>query len=141
MARSDWSRSGPSPATVLPISMSPAYQNSSAPARTPSEKRRTMSDIPSLEALLGARGPTQAWFDASIRELGPFTEPTFDDERFLAVFSSAGRSLGKASVALTEAEAARLRAGGISWPIDGWCVDELGRVLLLGRAFRDLPAA
>ena len=100
-----------------------------------------MSDIPSLEALLGARGPTQTWFEASIRELGPFTEPAFDDERFLAVFSSAGRLLGKASVALTDAEAARLRAGGISWPIDGWCLDELGRTLLLGRAFRDLSPA
>src|SRR5712691_4205971 len=107
MARSDWSRSGPSPATVLPISMSPAYQNSSAPARTPSEKRFTMSDTPSLEVLLGARGSIEAWFRGSIRDLAPFTEPAFDDERFLAVFSSAGRALGKTSVALTEAEAAR----------------------------------
>jgi hypothetical protein len=97
-----------------------------------------MSDIPSLEVLLGTRGSTEAWFAASIRDLGPFTEPAFDDERFLAVFSSAGRLLGKASLALTETEALRLRAAGIDWRIDGWSLDELGRVLLLGRAFRDL---
>jgi hypothetical protein len=97
-----------------------------------------MSDIPSLEVLLGARGSAQGWFDASIRDLGLFTEATFDDERFLALFSSAGRSLGKASVTLTEVEASRLRAGGISWPLDGWGIDELGRVLLVGRVFRDL---
>jgi len=97
-----------------------------------------MSDASSLEVLLGARRSAEVWLEASIRDLGPFSAPLFDEERFLSIFSSAGRLLGKASVALEETDAARLEAGGIRWPIDGWGLDELGRVILLGRAFRDL---
>jgi hypothetical protein len=97
-----------------------------------------MSDASSLEVLLGARRSAEVWLEGSIRDLGPFSAPDFDEERFLSVFSSAGRFLGKASVKLDETEAARLEAGGIRWPIDGFCLDELGRVILLGRAFREL---
>jgi hypothetical protein len=98
-----------------------------------------MSDTSSLEFLLGARSAVEPWLETSLRELGLFSPSTFDDERFLSVFSSAGRSLGKAPVGLTPTEAKELEAGGLSWPIDGWCLDELGRIILLGRAFQRLP--
>jgi hypothetical protein len=98
-----------------------------------------MSDTSSLEFLLDARGPAEVWLESSIRDLGPFSAPPFDDERFLSVFSSAWRFLGKSSLELPETDVARLEAGGITWRIDGWGLDELGRIILLGRAFRELP--
>jgi len=100
-----------------------------------------MPDTSSLEVLLGARGSVETWLEASTRNLGPFSGPTFDDERFLSIFSSAGRSLGKTLVGLTDTEAARLEAAGVGWRIDGFGLDELGRVVLLGRAFRELSPA
>src|SRR6185436_7504392 len=121
-----------------PISMPAAYQISPLPARAPSDKRAFMSGTSSLELLLGARGRAASWLEASTRDLGPFSAPSFDDERFLSVYSSAGRFLGKASVELDAIEASQLEASGIDWPIEGWGLDELGRVVLLGRAFRDL---
>jgi hypothetical protein len=86
-----------------------------------------------LEDLLAARAPVKAWLDTAKKEIGAGDEP------FLIAFASAGRPLGKAPIALEPGEAARLASSGVSWPIDGWGTDELGRVLLLGAAFSAVP--
>src|SRR5262249_2754487 len=91
-----------------------------------------------LEELLAARAHVKAWLDAAKREIGAFGAD-FEDERFLLAYSSAARHLGKASIALEAGEAERLASSGVTWPIDGWGMDELGRVLLLGPAFAALP--
>lgn len=49
----------------------------------------------------------------------------------MRAFGEAGRVLGKAALSLEESERAALRQGGVTWPIDRWGVDELGRALLL----------
>ena len=90
-----------------------------------------------LEELLAARATIGAWLAEAQHEIGPF-DAAFDDERFLLVFSSAGRHLGKASIALGASEAARLEERGVGFRIDGWGVDELGRISLLGEAFARL---
>jgi hypothetical protein len=91
-----------------------------------------------LEELLAARAPVKAWLDGVKNEVGAFSAD-FDDERFLLAFSSAARHLGKASIALEPGEAARLASSGVTWSIDGWGTDELGRVLLLGAALGARP--
>jgi hypothetical protein len=50
---------------------------------------------------------------------------------FVRAFGEAGRVLGKAALSLEESERAALRQAGVTWPIDRWGVDELGRALLL----------
>jgi hypothetical protein len=94
--------------------------------------------IAPLEELLDARAPLRAWLEDAKREVGHF-DADFDDERFLLVFSSAARHLGKGPIALHAAEIARLASSGVGWSIEGWGMDELGRVLLLGSAFGGLP--
>ena len=94
--------------------------------------------IRSLEGLLTTRGTIASWLDAARRGIGAFSSAHFDDERFLLAFSSAGRSLGKAALALTASESERLASNGATWSIDGWGADELGRVLFLGAAFAEL---
>jgi hypothetical protein len=91
-----------------------------------------------LEELLAARASVKSWLDAAKRQVGGFTAD-FDDETFLLAFSSAARHLGKGSIALQSDERAHLVSSGVGWPIDGWGMDELGRVLLLGAAFAALP--
>jgi len=54
-------------------------------------------------------------------------------ERFLVEFSSATRRLGKKPLALEEDERASLRAAGITWSLDAWGLDELGRAIALVR--------
>lgn len=55
-------------------------------------------------------------------------------------WSGAARRLGRAPLAVTDAEAATLRAGGAFVP-EGWGADECGRVLLLLAAMGAIPAA
>jgi hypothetical protein len=47
------------------------------------------------------------------------------------VFTSATRRLGRARLAPTEDEIARLAAAGVSWPVGTWGADDLGRAALL----------
>src|SRR4051812_34963917 len=96
--------------------------------------------IQSLEELLTARAESRKRFDALTSEQ-KLDDPTLEDDRFLFAFSSVGRRLGKGPIAPTARESEHLLAGGIDWPLDGWGTDELGRVLLLGKAFARLPPA
>jgi hypothetical protein len=96
--------------------------------------------IRSLEGLLAARGAIASWLDAARRDIGALSSADFDDERLLLAFSSAGRPLGKAALAITADESERLASQGVTWRLDGWGVDELGRVLFLGAAFDELDA-
>jgi hypothetical protein len=56
-------------------------------------------------------------------------------------FTAATRRLGRACLAPTEEEIARLAGAGVSWPIGTWGADELGRVTLLVAAAAHWPAA
>jgi len=93
-----------------------------------------------LDRLLATRGTIAAWLGAALREVGPFSAD-FDEERFFLAFSSAGRALGKAPLALAADESEALARGGVTWRIDGWSADELGRVMFLGAAFAELEPA
>jgi len=55
-------------------------------------------------------------------------------QEFGSAYASTARKLGKAALLLTEKERGGLATAGIDWPLDGWDVDELGRVILLLRA-------
>lgn len=46
-------------------------------------------------------------------------------------FTAAARYLGKGALGLRAEETTRLQALRVEWPIDGWGLDELGRVALL----------
>ena len=87
-----------------------------------------------LRALIASRPAATAWFEGSLREVGP----KFDEQRFQAAFSAAGRKLGRTPLDVTPAEAERLSAAGIDWPVHPWGTDELGRVALLTSAFAQL---
>lgn len=66
--------------------------------------------------------------------LGPIVsgnaEP-FTHDVFAAAFAAAARRLGKATLTTTADEDAALARLGITWPLGGWGLDELGRVALL----------
>jgi hypothetical protein len=61
-------------------------------------------------------------------------------ERFYRFFSQASRKLGRAPLVLSPAEAERLRACGLTWPLVHWCIDDLGRAALLLLASAQLSA-
>jgi hypothetical protein len=95
-----------------------------------------------LVRLLAAR-EAAAWLDGALADTG-LHAPPFDEARFFSAFSGAGRRLGKAPATLTGDERGVLARDGIDWRLDAWCVDELGRAVLLLEAFRVLsppPAA
>jgi len=115
--------------------MPPSYQTSPELAAMDLEPTAT-TRTSQLCALVASRPSAKAWFEGSLREV----EPMFDEHRFHAIFSAAGRLLGRAPLGVTLVEAGRLRAAGIDWPIDPWRIDELGRVVLLASAFEHLPA-
>ncbi|HEX9298118.1 MAG TPA: EboA domain-containing protein [Thermoanaerobaculia bacterium] len=100
-----------------------------------------IASIHLLEEQFAARPAAKAWFDTATADTGLASSSTFDDERFLLVFSSATRRLGKAAFAPSEAERERLRAQGIHWQVETWGLDELGRAVLLAHAFERLPPA
>ncbi|HSN98566.1 MAG TPA: EboA domain-containing protein [Candidatus Nanopelagicales bacterium] len=62
------------------------------------------------------------------------TLPEFDHDGFLAELAGAPRWLGKAPIQLDTAEQEALRATGVTWPLDGWPLDQLGRVAMLAIA-------
>jgi hypothetical protein len=99
------------------------------------------SGIRTLEELLTGRGAIATWLEAARRDVGAFSSADFDDERFLLAFSSAGRKLGKAPLAVAAEESQRLTSRGVNWSLDGWGADELGRALFLGAAFAELAPA
>jgi hypothetical protein len=64
-----------------------------------------------------------------------------DRGALLEAFTAATRRLGRARLAPTEEEIARLAGAGVSWPIGTWGADELGRVALLVAAAAHWPEA
>jgi hypothetical protein len=62
-----------------------------------------------------------------------------DRGALLEGFTAATRRLGRARLAPTEEEIARLGGAGVSWPIGTWGADELGRVALLVAAAAHWP--
>lgn len=83
-----------------------------------------------LEAIVCARvgEPAATWFVAAVAAV------RHDFTQFGPRWSGAGRRLGRNPVALTAEEKAR-----VPFPVDGWGLDELGRVLLLTTAMGALP--
>ncbi|WP_433933714.1 EboA domain-containing protein [Sorangium cellulosum] len=65
----------------------------------------------------------------------------FDRDRFLATFTAAARTLGKAPLVLQADERDALKAAGVSAAIDGWRLDELGRATMIALVSRNLPAS
>jgi hypothetical protein len=62
-----------------------------------------------------------------------------DRGALLESFTAATRRLGRARLAPSEEEIARLGGAGVSWPIGAWGADELGRVALLVAAAAHWP--
>jgi hypothetical protein len=62
-----------------------------------------------------------------------------DRGALLEGFTAATRRLGRARLAPTEEEIARLAGAGVSWPIGAWGADELGRIALLVAAAAHWP--
>jgi len=78
--------------------------------------------------ILGDRA--RSWLaDAVAATNGPL-----DRDGFATAFAIAARRAGPAPPRLEEAEASRLRAAGITWPIAEWGLDGLARAALLLRA-------
>lgn len=79
-----------------------------------------------LADLLGARADARAsgWLESTRTAPG-------DRGRLVEAFALASRKLGKAPVAPTAEEWRVLAETGLTWPIDTWGADELGRVTLL----------
>ncbi|WP_437815403.1 EboA domain-containing protein [Sorangium sp. So ce1078] len=68
------------------------------------------------------------------------TSTWFDRDRFLSTFTAAARALGKAPLGLDADERDALEAAGAAGAVDGWRLDELGRITLLASVSRRLPA-
>jgi hypothetical protein len=62
------------------------------------------------------------------------TSAPLDRDGFATAFALATRQAGQALPALAPAEAARLRAAGVTWPIALWGLDGVARAALLLRA-------
>jgi len=62
------------------------------------------------------------------------TSAPLDRDGFATAFAIAARRAGSAPPRLEEAEASRLRAAGVTWPIAEWGLDGLARAALLLRA-------
>ena len=81
--------------------------------------------------------PAREWLARTSATVG--AEP--DRGALLEAFTAATRRLGRARLAPTEEEVARLGGAGVSWPIGTWGVDEVGRILLLVAAATHWPEA
>jgi hypothetical protein len=81
--------------------------------------------------------PSREWLERTVAALGAAP----DRGALLEAFTAASRRLGRARLAPTEAEMARLDGAGVSWPIGSWGADELGRVALLVAAAAHWPEA
>jgi hypothetical protein len=88
--------------------------------------------------LIGRRGgaPARRWLEEARATVGP----PLDHDAFTAAFVTAARRIGKAPLEPSPEEASRLAALGITWPVSGWRVDELGRAALFLIAAGRLPA-
>jgi hypothetical protein len=93
--------------------------------RIPSAGRRWQERLEGITGVQLGEGLARASFT---------TLPEFDRDGFLAQFTGAPRSLGKDPLALTAAERGTLVAAGVTWPIEGWPLDQLGRVGMLALA-------
>ena len=76
-----------------------------------------MQAVPVLAAMLEARKP--GWLAAARAQ------------DIAVACASAARALGKDALQVSAAERDRLASAGVSWAIDHWSNDELGRVVLL----------
>jgi hypothetical protein len=81
--------------------------------------------------------PSREWLERTFAALGAAP----DRGALLEAFTAATRRLGRARLAPTEAEMARLNGAGVTWPIGSWGADELGRVALLVAAAAHWPEA
>lgn len=81
--------------------------------------------------------PAREWLARTSAAIGAAP----DHGAFLEAFTAAARRLGRARLAPTEEETARLAGAGVSWPIGTWGADELGRVALLVTAAAHWPEA
>lgn len=100
----------------------------------------TLSLVESLLRALVERRvepPAREWFARACAAIA--AEP--DRGALLEAFTAAARRLGRARLAPTEEETARLAGAGVSWPIGTWGADELGRVALLVTAAAHWPEA
>lgn len=82
-----------------------------------------------LLEVLDRRIPTTArrWLARGTRAGGA----GFDAGVFLHSFAEAGTFLGEDRLELAADERDRLREAGVTWPLGGWTLDDLGRVVLL----------
>ncbi|MCK6545225.1 EboA domain-containing protein [Myxococcota bacterium] len=78
-------------------------------------------------------GPARAWLDAERAWIDGARSAGFDARRFSASFTAMTRRLGKAALALDDAEVLRLRDAGLEQVMARWSVDELGRAEWLVR--------
>jgi hypothetical protein len=81
--------------------------------------------------------PAREWLARTSPAAG--AEP--DRGALLEAFTAATRRLGRARLAPTEEEIARLAGVGVSWPVGTWGADELGRATLLTSAAAHWPEA
>ena len=92
-----------------------------------------------LLEVLDRRIPTAArrWLARGTRAGGT----DFDAGAFLLSFADAGTWLGSDRLELSADERDRLRDAGVTWPLGGWTLDDLGRVVLLSLVVPRLPEA
>jgi hypothetical protein len=76
------------------------------------------------------RVDARAWFDEALTA----------GAGAAGAFASAARHLGRGALALDGADRAALGAAGVDWAVEGWQIDELGRVALLLDAAHRMPA-
>jgi hypothetical protein len=84
-----------------------------------------------LTDLLGRRAlpPARQWLEQALGDA-----ESADREAFLGAFTATARRVGKSALTLAPDEVARLGVLGVTWPVGGWGLDDLGRVTLLLRA-------
>jgi hypothetical protein len=75
-------------------------------------------------------GGARAWLEHAVEAAGP----ALARDAFATAFALAARRAGKAGPPLAGAELDRLRAAGVTWPLDAWGADGLVRAGLLLRA-------
>lgn len=90
--------------------------------RIPAGGRRWRERVESITGVRLAEGLIPTAFQ---------TLPEFDHDGFLAELAGAPRWLGKGPIALEPAEREALRASGVAWPVEGWPLDQLGRVAMV----------
>ncbi len=74
-----------------------------------------------------ADAPAREWFAQALAA----TEPAAPRDAFLEAFTAAARRLGRAPLRPDGDDRNRLAAAGVTWSIEPWGLDELGRITLL----------